>query len=466
MNGTLDKLTPGFYGKLTFLMDLLLVALAVLLSANLALPHTVTSTFSLVACGLAGWGISISMLRLYSPYTRRSSLDNLALATLAVLVVTAGLFAIDVLALASPPYHFAPFTFAAILWVGVVSTQLLVLKPLRNTAPAAEQVLIVGTGPLGTTTYRRLAEGGARSREVIGFLNFADQPKSLPDSIDAPVLGTAEDLLRAVEEHPVSEVYLAARVLDRGPEMQKAIRLCEEVGLPFAVPLHSFEYNRAQLLSRSKARDGYLHYLNTESKPVQHAVKRVIDIVGATVGLVLLSPLLIGVAIAIKLESQGPVFFRQRRVGLHGDGFNFLKFRSMCTGAAAMKDDLLDTNEMDGPVFKMKNDPRVTKVGRFIRKFSIDELPQLVNILRGDMTIVGPRPPVPREVAEYKPWQRRRLSVRPGLTCYWQVGGRNDISFEEWMILDLRYVDNWTVWKDIFLILKTIPVVLLGKGAS
>ena len=143
-----------------------------------------------------------------------------------------------------------------------------------------------------------------------------------------------------------------------------------------------------------------------------------------------------------------------------------LKFRSMVVDAEQRKSALAAQNEMTGPVFKMKNDPRITRVGRFIRKYSIDELPQLINVLRGDMTIVGPRPPVPSEVAKYKPWQRRRLSVRPGLTCIWQVSGRNQITFDEWMYLDMRYIDHWTLLEDLRLIFRTVPVVLTGRGAS
>jgi exopolysaccharide biosynthesis polyprenyl glycosylphosphotransferase len=196
-------------------------------------------------------------------------------------------------------------------------------------------------------------------------------------------------------------------------------------------------------------------------------MKRLVDIIGATLGLIALSPLMLLTALIIKLQDGGQVFFRQRRVGLHGQEFNFLKFRSMVQNADALKDKLLHLNERgEGPAFKMKNDPRITAFGRFIRKYSIDELPQLINVLRGDMSLVGPRPPVPREVAEYQPWQRRRLSFRPGLTCYWQVGGRDDISFDEWMMLDLKYVDNFSLSKDIALIFKTIPVVVTGRGAS
>jgi lipopolysaccharide/colanic/teichoic acid biosynthesis glycosyltransferase len=154
------------------------------------------------------------------------------------------------------------------------------------------------------------------------------------------------------------------------------------------------------------------------------------------------------------------------RSGINGRTFHMLKFRSMVINAEALMAKLAKQNEQSGPVFKMTNDPRVTRIGRFIRKYSIDELPQLINVLRGDMSIVGPRPPLPSEVAKYKAWQRRRLSVRPGLTCIWQVSGRNQISFEKWMYLDLQYIDNWTLATDFNLIFRTVPVVLTGRGAS
>jgi lipopolysaccharide/colanic/teichoic acid biosynthesis glycosyltransferase len=181
---------------------------------------------------------------------------------------------------------------------------------------------------------------------------------------------------------------------------------------------------------------------------------------------VLLSPLLLVVAILVKVTSKGPIFFKQERVGLYGRHFHMLKFRSMVVNAEELKASLMKLNEQTGPVFKMTRDPRVTTIGRFIRKFSIDELPQLVNVLRGEMTIVGPRPPIPQEVEKYEAWQRRRLSVRPGITCVWQVSGRNEISFEEWMYLDMQYIDNWSLGQDLRLIFKTVPVVLTGRGAS
>ena len=196
------------------------------------------------------------------------------------------------------------------------------------------------------------------------------------------------------------------------------------------------------------------------------ALKRVMDIAGGLVGIILFGPLMLATAIAIRFESRGPIMFRQTRAGRNGRKFTMLKFRSMVVDAEEKKAALMHLNEMGGPVFKIKHDPRITRVGRFIRKTSIDELPQFFNIFMGDMSLVGPRPPLPAEVEQYEPWQRRRLSVKPGLTGAWQVSGRNQIDFEEWMQLDLDYIDNWSLWLDIKIIFKTVPTVLFHKGAS
>jgi exopolysaccharide biosynthesis polyprenyl glycosylphosphotransferase len=194
-------------------------------------------------------------------------------------------------------------------------------------------------------------------------------------------------------------------------------------------------------------------------------VRRCADVLLALLLLVVLSPVFAIVALLVKLTSHGPVLFRQPRCGLHGRPFTFLKFRSMQVDAEERKPALAPFNEMDGPAFKMTNDPRVTPIGRFLRRTSLDELPQLWNILKGDMSFVGPRPAVIEEVRQYEPWQRRRLSMKPGLTCLWQVSGRNELTFEEWMRLDLEYIDNWSLWLDIKIALKTIPAVLRGRGA-
>lgn len=195
-------------------------------------------------------------------------------------------------------------------------------------------------------------------------------------------------------------------------------------------------------------------------------MKRIMDVIVSSIGLILLSPLLIIVSILIKLESKGPIIFSQKRVGVNGQSFNMYKFRSMVVNAEELKKNLQHKNEMSGPMFKIKDDPRITEIGKFIRKTSIDELPQLFNVLKGDMSLVGPRPSLPDEVKEFETWMLERLEVRPGLTCYWQVLGRNEIDFEDWMKLDIRYVREKNIWIDIKLIFRTFFVLFGDKNAA
>ena len=210
-----------------------------------------------------------------------------------------------------------------------------------------------------------------------------------------------------------------------------------------------------------------LQPVNIRENKLYLFLKRVIDIVGSLCGLIILSPLFLIVAILIKLEDpKGKIFFSQKRNGLNGKTFNMYKFRSMVHNAEELLEQLQEQNEQTGPVFKIKDDPRITKIGKFIRKTSIDELPQLINILKGDMSIVGPRPPIPREVEQYTDYQMQRLLVKPGLTCYWQVGGRNEIGFDEWVELDIKYIEERNLWIDIKLIFKTVFVLFGDKTAS
>jgi len=194
--------------------------------------------------------------------------------------------------------------------------------------------------------------------------------------------------------------------------------------------------------------------------------KRVFDIVASLMFLAVFSPLYALIAVIVKLEDGGPVFFTQKRVGQFGQEFKFYKYRSMCVDAEARLKELLATNQhKEGVTFKMKNDPRLTRIGKWLRRFSLDELPQFFNVLKGDMSVVGPRPPVPREVALYSLADRRRLAVKPGITCLWQIGGRSEIDFSGQVELDVRYIEDHTVWGDITIVAKTVPAVLSGRGA-
>ncbi|XZK94678.1 sugar transferase [Clostridium perfringens] len=219
--------------------------------------------------------------------------------------------------------------------------------------------------------------------------------------------------------------------------------------------------------SVEKVQKGEEYIKDDQGNRIYLFFKRVIDIFGSSFGLIILSPVFLIVAIAIKVEdSNGSILFSQKRVGQYGREFNMYKFRSMVSNAEELKAKLMEQNEMSGPMFKMKHDPRITKVGKFIRKTSIDELPQLINILKGEMSLVGPRPSLPKEVVKFEPWMLERLEVKPGLTCYWQVMVRNDIDFEDWMKLDIKYVHDRNLFLDIKLIFKTFFVLFGDESAS
>lgn len=464
MNNVLGRLAPGLSSKLNLFVDL-----AWLLAA-LVLSTIWTGTFAsrgpeLVWFGVAAtfvWLITGTALRHYDPWAERTVMDDIALSSILVLAVTTILALVQIW---SPPNATLPrlSLFLVTLMPVPLLLRLAVFRVLGRREAPLDDVLIIGTGPMGRITAEDIIKKG--KRRVAGFLRFDDE--SRPDNLAASFLGTAGELEGILRTLPVEEVYIAGNNLRHAEAMQAAIKVCEKFGMPFALPAYSFRLDRARPAAGQAVGDGYIHYVSVDAKPTQLALKRLFDIVSSAAALWVLLPLFAAVAVIIKLTSRGPVLFKQQRVGLHGKPFNMLKFRSMVVNAEELKAALAKQNEMGGGVvFKMKNDPRVTRIGRFIRKFSIDELPQLINVLRGDMSVVGPRPPIAPEVAKYEAWQRRRLSVRPGLTCIWQVSGRNQISFEEWMYLDMQYIDHWSLKNDINLILKTVPVVLTGRGAS
>ena len=407
------------------------------------------------------WTLGGRILHHYDVWNGRGIAGDV---TLTMLLLAAMLAAMGALRWVIGPYargsdleRFIVVSVPAILWLRLTTSW------LRRREVPIEHLLIVGIGPLGRHTGLEIHDRNDH-RRVFGYLRFADE--SVHNRLPAEVLGMATDLEELLKKHVVSEVYLASNRDAHRVEMQAAIGALERFGIPFALPACGFRFGRARPEHEAAVADGYVHYLSVRNKPIQQAVKRGFDMLASSIALALLAPLLLVTAALIKLTSRGPLLFRQERVGLHGRSFHVLKFRSMVANAEELKAKLMAQNEQQGPVFKMKRDPRITAVGRFIRKYSIDELPQLVNVLRGEMSIVGPRPPIPSEVTKYAAWQRRRLSVRPGLTCVWQVSGRNQISFEEWMYLDMQYIDHWSLAQDFQLILKTVPVVLTGRGAS
>lgn len=462
MNSLLGTLAPGITAKLNLAVDLVWLLASVWLATLWSGRHTdgVELVWFAVAA-TSTWLITSTALRHYDPAADREVMDDVALVSILVLAVTTILALVSLVVPDASSIPRVP-QFLVTLWPAALFLRLVIFRQLSEREGPLDDVLIIGTGAMGRITAEDLTKRGRR--KVAGFLRFDDETR--PDNLRAPFLGVTADLEHILRTVPVSEVYIAGSAVKYPDAMQQAIKTCEKFGIPFALPAYSFRLDRARPVASKAILDGYLHYVSIDVKPSQMALKRLFDIVSSACACWALLPLFGAVAVIIKVTSRGPVFFKQQRVGIHGKPFNMLKFRSMVTNAEELKAKLEKMNEMSGPVFKMKNDPRVTAIGRFIRKYSIDELPQLINVLRGDMSIVGPRPPVPPEVAKYEAWQRRRLSVRPGLTCIWQVSGRNQISFEQWMYLDMQYIDHWSLKNDINLILKTVPVVLTGRGAS
>ncbi|ADO75643.1 exopolysaccharide biosynthesis polyisoprenyl-phosphate hexose-1-phosphate transferase EpsZ [Stigmatella aurantiaca] len=459
------RLAPGFAAKLNLLADLAWVVVA-LLGSTLLAGHSLQLAnldfWLLLGVAGLGWVLVGTTLCLYDArFSDRAPLDDLALTSITVVVITGVLYLERLLIAGGMPVVALTF-FPLMLWTGVVTLRHLVFRRLAVREEPLDEALILGIGAMGRLTGEHLAEHGRR--RVCGYLAFNNEVQGANSPQN--VLGKVEQLEEVLARVPVDVVYISGNVQKHATEMQASIKLCERFGVPFALPAHPFRMDRARPEHGHAVADGYLHFVTHAPQPHQMAIKRLFDITSSSAALLALSPLLLTVALLIKITSRGPVLFKQKRVGLHGKPFSMLKFRSMVVNAEELKARLEAMNEQSGPVFKIKNDPRITRVGRFIRKYSIDELPQLLNVLRGEMSVVGPRPPLPNEVAKYAAWQRRRLSVRPGLTCIWQVSGRNQISFEEWMYLDMQYIDHWTLRTDLDLILKTVPVVLTGNGAS
>ena len=283
-------------------------------------------------------------------------------------------------------------------------------------------------------------------------------------SVPSRVIDSAEEIREIVAGRVIDEVVVTLPLRSHYDEVRQILDICFDAGISVKLPPEGFYPSGYRTEVSQVGNIPIMTHYNGPASQTHLVVKRVIDVVGSAVGLTLLSPLFFLIMLAIKLTSRGSVFFVQTRVGLHGRHFRIIKFRSMTQDAAERREGLAVFNEMDGPAFKIKDDPRITPVGRFLRRFHLDELPQLLNVLIGDMSLVGPRPLPPKEAHGNEWWQRRRLSMPPGLTCFWQVRGDPRLPHREWMQLDLAYIDRWSLWLDLRLIASTVSTVIQGKG--
>jgi len=409
------------------------------------------------------WGVLVSWFGLNTLYRSRPYsivLFNCAgVAIVGTTLMSIGIISFNLFYLGLRPILF----FAAIDLVLTYTFKFLiykVFKSFRRKGYNYLNVLIIGDST-SASILRLISthpEWGYRIAAVIGNSTLEKEFGS-----EFLFLSADTNIEQLLKDKTIDEIILCKKEMNQD-EIEELVQICSEMGVVYR--MYSSFFN----MMTNKTR---LHYFgttplltisNTPSNFLALSLKSIFDFIFSLLALIVLSPIFLLIAIVIKLESKGPVFFRQKRVGLRGRRFTVYKFRTMVANAEKLKKELLHKNEMDGPVFKIAKDPRITRIGRFLRKASIDELPQFFNVLKGDMSVVGPRPPIPSEVKQYERWQHRRLSMKPGLTCIWQVSGRNSIPFEEWMKMDMEYIDNWSFKLDLIIMIKTIRTILRFDG--
>jgi exopolysaccharide biosynthesis polyprenyl glycosylphosphotransferase len=360
-------------------------------------------------------------------------------------------------------------TIAAVNFVLVVAGRMVLLggsRRLRDKLQRFHYCLIVGLGQNARELASLIEQSEPMGLRLIGFVDPGTQAQSRISGLKSqyPVFALA-DAYGILQNHVVDELLFAVNN-DELERLESLIDRCHKEGIRTRVDLGFFPRTFPRVHLENLRHVPLLTLGSTPDNEFALFAKRAADLTVSALGLIVLAPLLLILAILVRLSSPGPILYRQTRCGLNGRRFTLYKFRSMVANAEELRSDLEALNELEGPAFKMTNDPRCTAIGRWLRKFSLDELPQLWNVLIGDMSFVGPRPPLPPEVERYAPWQRRRLRMRPGLTCLWTLEGRNRLSFDRLVQFDLAYIDNWSLWLDLKIFLKTIPHVASGRGAS
>jgi len=382
---------------------------------------------------------------------------------------TTGIVIMVVLVFVSRPTFYSRliFFYAGALIVVLLSLSRLVkniwLRHLRRRGIGVARAVIVGAGEVGRTVMRTMVAHPDLGYEIVGFVDD-DPAKGTTDIGRFKGLGSLDNLAILVQDEAVDEVIITLP-WQYHRKIMAIMAQCERENVRARIVPDLFQMTLSRMSINEMAGIPLIGVKQVRVSPFTRFLKRAVDVAFSFTVLILTAPLMALIALAIKMDSPGPVLFRQGRVGQGGKPFTLYKFRSMMIGAEDQKDVLRDLNEADGPIFKIKDDPRVTRVGRWLRRFSLDELSQFYNVLRGDMSIIGPRPPLPEEVDQYQPWHMRRLDIAPGITGLWQVSGRSELPFDEMALLDIYYVEHWNPALDLKILVRTIPTILFGDGA-
>ena len=422
----------------------------------------IPNTTAVVALYAAGWVAVMTLNGLYRPRARwslRAEIRDILRATIVMTLLTLSVLFLAKLPDVSRLFLVVLFPVQAAATICSRAVARVLMERLRREGRNTRYALVLGAGPRGQAFARTLEGHRELGLRVVGFLDDRDD-FSLPARW--PRLGAISDLERVMHQGIVDEVIICLP-FSQWKLIDAISQVCEDEGKIVRIPMDVL--GRAISVGRVEELDGtpVFSLVSGPDRALTLAIKRIFDVVVSVLALVLLAPLFATITIAIALDSGRPVLFRQRRLGVHGRSFSLVKFRSMDRDAEARLADLADSNEVRGPVFKVTRDPRITRVGGFLRRTSLDELTQLWNVVRGDMSLVGPRPPLPNEVRDYDLWHRRRLSMKPGITGLWQVRGRRDPDFNRWVADDLEYIDHWSLWLDLRILARTIPAAFEGR---
>ncbi|MBI5650676.1 MAG: undecaprenyl-phosphate glucose phosphotransferase [Chloroflexi bacterium] len=403
---------------------------------------------------------------LYAPVRGRKFLDEVYTlingTTTAILLVMAFTFFVRPLV-----YSRAVYVYAAILMIILLA----VYRALNRIRRARDQqrgvgmdrVLIVGAGEVGRALMRNIVAQPDLGYQVVGFVDDDDE-RGATDIGRFKALGATANLRWLIRDYDVEEIIITLPWTAR-QKIIAIMELCQRAGITAKVVPDLFQLSLSRVVIDDVGGVPLITIREPSLGIVDSVIKRAMDLILGTLALPIATPMMLFIAALIRLDSPGPIIFAQKRVGRGGKPFITYKFRSMRVGAESEQDQLNGLNEATGPLFKIKNDPRHTRVGRWLRRTSIDELPQIFNVLRGEMSLVGPRPPMIAEVEKYEDWHKKRLEATPGITGLWQVSGRSELTFDEMVMLDIYYIENWSPWLDLWILFKTVPTVLFARGA-